>query len=392
MFISDLVKNKNAHYIDFISDEVFIEYNYVLSILIETNQTVDEGVLKNGFLEVLFQNLFEILHKSMIVYLNELEIPSNKYIHTIIRDKKTKFIFFNKHKLLYSDCIKLIKNWGENTILTYNNIYCSLDLICKYFKYDREVKIETIQSNYGDLHNGNKCVLKINFNNEKSLYYKPRSGEQEIFYNKLLAKLDSDLKQNFKKLKILSFGCFHFVESIEYKECNTTEEVENFYIKIGIHLFLLYIMNSCDIHYENIICSGEDPVLIDLDTLVNPINVYDIFPFKNESNKLITKLVQISVMQSQLLGVFTIRDDSKVNLGGVSGVEDVFEKSFIIEGTTKPVRKEISKKVESSNLPIFNGEKIYPKEYEKHIIYGFKMIVYVMGIVEIYLLLKNYIS
>lgn len=59
------------------------------------------------------------------------------------------------------------------------------------------------------------------------------------------------------------------MEAISYSECNTLDEVSDFYYKIGELLCILYTLNSKDFHCENIIADGDSPVLIDLETLLH---------------------------------------------------------------------------------------------------------------------------
>ena len=43
-------------------------------------------------------------------------------------------------------------------------------------------------------------------------------------------------------------------------------EVEHYYFRMGIHLFLGYALGATDLHGENIIAHGEYPVIIDMET------------------------------------------------------------------------------------------------------------------------------
>ncbi|MBX4341401.1 DUF4135 domain-containing protein, partial [Mycobacterium tuberculosis] len=64
-------------------------------------------------------------------------------------------------------------------------------------------------------------------------------------------------------------------EYIAYRECLTEEELKRFYYRQGGYIALLYFFRSSDFHFENIIASGEFPVLIDLETLFS--NHLDLF-------------------------------------------------------------------------------------------------------------------
>jgi type 2 lantibiotic biosynthesis protein LanM len=381
MYISDISKNKKAYYLDILSEEVENELLLTLSILkkYEIEYIEDEEeILMNFFLDMLLKNLFEITFKSMLIYINEIDEDTLKNISLkeYLKKKETKLEFFNHYKILYSDCITIIKNWSLNTIITYRNIFGNLKSILTFFGYKSTAKIVKINSSFGDFHNNNKCVIKITFDNGKSIFYKPRTGEQEIIYKQLLYKIEEFINFEFKKLKIFSNEDHHFVEEVVYKECENQEEVEKYYLKIGVHLFLLYIMNSNDIHFENLICCGEDPVLVDLETIINPIRIFDLFPFKNDVNRYITELIQKSVVQSQLLGINTILNDKKVNIGGISNVDEIYQNSFEIDERKihKPSVRYKSNKIDGLNLPKIKNKVHLPSNYQDEIIKGFSVI------------------
>ena len=55
-------------------------------------------------------------------------------------------------------------------------------------------------------------------------------------------------------------------EKIENIPCKNESEVEHYYFRMGIHLFLGYALGATDLHGENIIAHGEYPVIIDMET------------------------------------------------------------------------------------------------------------------------------
>ncbi|MEM7356134.1 MAG: type 2 lanthipeptide synthetase LanM family protein, partial [Acidobacteriota bacterium] len=61
-----------------------------------------------------------------------------------------------------------------------------------------------------------------------------------------------------------------WVERVQKFPCKTAEEIDRFYQRQGALVTLLYVLNASDIHYENILASGEHPVLVDLETLFLP--------------------------------------------------------------------------------------------------------------------------
>lgn len=60
---------------------------------------------------------------------------------------------------------------------------------------------------------------------------------------------------------------YGWTEEVVRKECIDSEEVTNFYKRVGVLAATAYVLGIGDLHYENIIAHGEFPVIIDAETL-----------------------------------------------------------------------------------------------------------------------------
>ena len=74
----------------------------------------------------------------------------------------------------------------------------------------------------------------------------------------------------FLALKILDCGTYGWVEFVEFRECQSVDEVQRFYERQGAYLALLYVLEATDVHFDNSIACGEHPFLVDLETLFHP--------------------------------------------------------------------------------------------------------------------------
>ncbi len=57
---------------------------------------------------------------------------------------------------------------------------------------------------------------------------------------------------------------------IDHNPCTELAEVRRFYHRQGALLALLYVLDGTDMHYENLIADGDQPVLVDVETLFHP--------------------------------------------------------------------------------------------------------------------------
>lgn len=127
-------------------------------------------------------------------------------------------------------------------------------------------EIVKIEGNLADTHNNGRCVLQLSLGDGSKLFYKPRSTENEQIYQDLLKWLYTSAGLDTYDYERIDMGSHSWVEQVPYRSCKNREELQRYYQRIGIQLFLCYLLNIRDLHCENIIACGEYPVFIDLET------------------------------------------------------------------------------------------------------------------------------
>jgi type 2 lantibiotic biosynthesis protein LanM len=123
----------------------------------------------------------------------------------------------------------------------------------------------------GDTHRGGRSVMVARFDSGFQIVYKPKSLAIDDHFQETLAWLNSrGCQPPLRTLTILDRGAYGWVEYVDYQGCSSIAEIERFYQRVGAYLALLYALNATDFHLENLIASGEHPMLIDLETLLQP--------------------------------------------------------------------------------------------------------------------------
>ncbi len=122
-----------------------------------------------------------------------------------------------------------------------------------------------------DPHRRGRGVFLVRFASGLRLVYKPRPMAAEAAFQRLLTWLNAQgLTPPLRPLEILDAGDHGWVEHVEAAPCASPEEVRRFYQRQGSSIALLYLLEGTDFHHENLIASGEHPVLVDLETLFQP--------------------------------------------------------------------------------------------------------------------------
>lgn len=240
---------------------------------------------------------------------------------------------------------------------------------------NREIdKIIKIDGGIGDTHCRGRQVLKLTLDTGEQLLYKPHSLRNEEVFSELLQWLSKRIGITQKQYSVLSRETYGWSKIVEYKECKSKEEVKRFYQRFGVQLFLAYILDTRDLHCENLIASGEYPVLIDLESLV--------FHTKEKKDSRIQTQIagrlQESVLCTGLLPVYHWdRSGEGIDASAIGGggkqkypfrVPQIKcpKTSDMFLGYDYPVMRE------GKNRVTLLGKKICPKQYMKEVVEGFE--------------------
>jgi type 2 lantibiotic biosynthesis protein LanM len=123
----------------------------------------------------------------------------------------------------------------------------------------------------GDRHRGGRTVCLLTFASGWRLVYKPRPMSIAVHFQQLLGWInDRGFAPAFRRLGVLAREGYGWMELAAPSPCETRGEVCRFYQRMGGYLALLYALDASDVHYENLIAAGEHPLLVDLESIVQP--------------------------------------------------------------------------------------------------------------------------
>lgn len=118
----------------------------------------------------------------------------------------------------------------------------------------------------GDLHNGGRATLIVETDVGK-LLYKPHDCRSDAYFRVLT---DTFLPDTAVVPNVVAIGNeYGFCEFITAQTLNTPESAARYYERFGRLSALLLVLGSTDFHYENILCAGEYPAPIDLETILS---------------------------------------------------------------------------------------------------------------------------
>jgi type 2 lantibiotic biosynthesis protein LanM len=219
-------------------------------------------------------SLFRALKQSAFTLLlgRLQDSDSNEQYQTFVKELKTSKLlsFFQKYRVLARLVATVMDFWVEEKAEFLQRLASDLPTIQQTFQ-ENTGQVVAIQWNLSDLHNRGRSVMALTFASGLKLIYKPRSLGLEAAYFQLLTWCNQqDVLLPFKILKVINCTTHGWMEYVEHLPCADAVAAQRYYQRAGMLLCLLYVLQGTDCHQENLIASGEHPVLVDLETLLQP--------------------------------------------------------------------------------------------------------------------------
>ena len=272
--------------------------------------------------------------------------------------------FFLSYPLLSRFIATYINNWMESTGEFFFRLKKDFSHIGKVFAAGGSPgKVITVIPGLSDHHNGGRTVIFLAFSSGLKLIYKPRSLSMEGACFNFFSYLNKNGSPfDFKILKILEREDYGWMEFGEPFPCKSEDEIEAYYKRAGMMVCLFYLLGAWDLHFENIIASGEFPLFIDLETVMMPRPVFS--PHKREWN---------SVMRT---GILPYKEDGNdlSSFAGQGEKDITFSRKVWKNHGTDNIKFDFvtEKVVINGNLPVFAGKAVLPFDYSDAIVEGFR--------------------
>ncbi|MCC6170219.1 MAG: type 2 lantipeptide synthetase LanM family protein, partial [Caldilineaceae bacterium] len=228
----------------------------------------------------------------------------------------------------------------------------------------------------GDTHRDGRSVMIAAFESGFRLVYKPKSLAVDVHFQELLGWLNRrGCQPPLYTLAMLDRGEYGWVEFVARRGCDSRDEVARFYQRHGAYLALLYALNSNDFHYENLIAVGEEPVLIDLETLLQP--QFDRLD-TSRAGLAAEKVIADSVMQVNLLPLrmWSSEGYTGIDISGLGGAAGQLSPDRLpqLTGSGTDAMRYERRRIELSgdaHRPTLDGAEVDAAGYLEEVVAGF---------------------
>lgn len=236
------------------------------------------------------------------------------------------------------------------------------------------LQVTGIEGNLSDSHRGGKGVLKFCLDNGVRVIYKPHDVRNEELFDELAERIGKECGLSMHTIPRVAGDDYGWVACVKNRDCNTEEEVCRFYCRMGIYIFIFYLLGTNDIHGENIIACGEYPVIVDMENILG-------MPDDIKCSTIMEKMklfLHTSVLYSGVLPGFKWqKQGGNANISGIGGKGNSkmsFKIPGIANGGTSDIRIQyVYPEIKpDDNVPRRDGKQMNPSHYKYWVADGFR--------------------
>jgi type 2 lantibiotic biosynthesis protein LanM len=310
---------------------------------------------------------------------------ANYFKDNLLTDQKYIYELYKEYIELTNLMHLKVKYSMEFIIDIIANTENEINLLSEKFNSSKDIgQIQKMIFDAGDTHNKGRRVSIIIFTSNTKLIYKPRSlAIDQKYYDfvECINQLEIPKFLNLKAAKVHYSNESGWMEFIEYKNCKDEQDILSFYQRIGQLLCIMYTLNSQDFHFENLIAEADQPILIDLETLLHASlddsNNIDATSATAKAKEIINNSVKKNLLLPTQI-ISNKNNNSSVDLGGLAAAEEqkshlksVFIKNY--DRDDVQILKEYHVLEPQNNNPKINEKIIKSEDYVGEIVKGFKV-------------------
>jgi len=286
----------------------------------------------------------------------------------------------------YPALLRLVSKTALNCVLTAQQTLerlasdrCALS---SFFDLGEVITVTAIQWGTGDSHCGGKVVAIIYLATGK-IVYKPRClGIDKAFNEFLLWYAEHSGVPSPEIIKVLDCGEYGYTAFVEATGILSREDAATYYHKLGALLAIAWLLGLADLHHENLIASGADPYLVDVEVIFTaPLKkLKKDTPYLSAHVQAMQNLLfATGVLPSRRLGAAGIYDMSALGSTGEQPAPDKFQtlKNYGRDDACLVLQNGVMPR--EKNTPTLQGSLICAADYVEDIILGFDHALNIFG-------------
>ncbi len=301
--------------------------------------------------------------------------------------------FFQKYAVLARLMPMMCAYWADHVAEFCQRLDEDRPALAKLFNHGNDLgPVIQVDLGMSDPHHCHRAVVISKFASGTRIVYKPKDLGVDKAYWSVIDWINSQIcSANYggaanscqggllplRTMMVLDRTTHGWVEFVEHEECKNTNELEQYYLRIGILLCVAYILGSSDFHLDNIIANGEHPVLIDLESMMQPLPCPWDARLQNSADQRVAEIMHQSVLRTGLLPFWIVSNPGKsYDVSGIGADQrsDTGYTDACWDEINTDQMKLVYRGIDSDpggNRPELNGQVVSAEDYVAEIVEGF---------------------
>ncbi|MGW6740909.1 type 2 lanthipeptide synthetase LanM family protein [Streptomyces sp. NPDC055025] len=226
----------------------------------------------------------------------------------------------------------------------------------------------------GDTHERGRSVALLRFADGSTVVYKPRPLNQYAFLDRMVEWLNGKVPGlGLRTAATLARDGYGWLQYIGHLSCSSVADIHRFYRRQGALLALVYAVEGSDLHYDNLVAHGDQPVLVDVETLLHATLAEPTTAGPDPASAALAASVHRTCLLPQLM----VGELGAVDISAVGGAPDDSGPHAEIawEGAGTDTMRLVRRPVPFTggrNRPLLAGKDVAAGEYGAALLGGFR--------------------
>ncbi len=179
---------------------------------------------------------------------------------------------FEEYPALARQLCRVLDTWIASTAEMLERAHADGELLAAEFAGGRDPgMVRHVEAGLSDRHAGGRRVAVLEFESGLRVVYKPRPLDAEAALPQVLAWLGAHgLDPLPRAARALARGEYGWMEHVRPGEPGDRESLDRWFRRAGALLCVTYLLGATDLHMDNVVATGEGPVVVDLETALQP--------------------------------------------------------------------------------------------------------------------------
>jgi type 2 lantibiotic biosynthesis protein LanM len=178
---------------------------------------------------------------------------------------------FSRYPLLLAEVERCVELWLQSTIEFVERFREDAAGLSSRLFDGRPLQVRGWCSGAGDRHGGGRCALIVELDGGARVVYKPHSLATDEGVGRFVAWINAHVPGTpLRVARVVDRTTHGWAEFIEHRELTAAGRAHDYYERQGKWLALFYVLHANDLHCDNAIACGDEPIYVDLETLFHP--------------------------------------------------------------------------------------------------------------------------